>query len=579
LRHGAGSVASACALALAALGLVSTRALAEVTITGIEGPLRDNVAAYLEIDDMDCDTALGSVRRSLAEAPAQVAQAVEAFGYYAARVTTSLEEDPECWHATVRVDPGDPVRWREVDIGITTPPGAGREFDALAQNSLIVSGAPLNHGDYERLKSGLLDLALNRGFAEARIEASRIDIYPEELAADLTLHFDSGPRYAIGDVRVSESGLDPDFVAAYYDLTPGQPYDYRLLTQAFRQLGDSGYFAQVDVRPLPADPATREIPIQIDLTPAPRRLISYGVGLSTDTGPRFRFGRTIRRLNERGHQLDIDAQLSPVVSELTSIYRMPFRDPRYDWLSFSLGAKREETDTSLARSIEAGIRRVVDRARDWSRTQYLSFVVEDFEVGSQSGRPLLLIPGVDWTRIRGDDALRPNNGSRFNVELRAADDALISDTSFTQTDISAKWIHSLSSSNRVLLRGRVGYMVDDQFEKLPPSVRFFAGGDRSIRGFGYKSLGPVDANGAVIGGDRLLELSAEFEHMIKPRWSLAVFADGGNAFNEHGFTMRTGAGFGARWRSPLGPVRIDLAWPVHDRESGARLHVSLGPDL
>jgi translocation and assembly module TamA len=324
---------------------------------------------------------------------------------------------------------------------------------------------------------------------------------------------------------------------------------------------------------------TYTIPVSIGLTPAPRRLIGYGVGFATDTGPRFRFERTIRRFNERGHQLSIDARVSPVVSEMTSYYRMPLGNPRYDWLNFSLGGKREETDTSLARSIEAGVRRIVDRQRGWARTQFLSFVFEDFEVASQTGRPKLLIPGVDWSRIRGDDALRPNNGSRTTFELRAADDGLLSDTGFMQVTASVKWIRRVSERGRVLLRGHSGYTDADEFAKLPPSIRFFAGGDSSIRGFDFRSLGPLDQNGEVIGGTRLLELSAEYEHEIRPRWSLAIFADGGNAFDASGFEMRKGAGFGARWRSPLGPIRIDIAWPVNDIEQGARLHLVLGPDL
>jgi translocation and assembly module TamA len=110
-------------------------------------------------------------------------------------------------------------------------------------------------------------------------------------------------------------------------------------------------------------------------------------------------------------------------------------------------------------------------------------------------------------------------------------------------------------------------------------VRFFAGGDSSVRGFDFESLGPVDAEGAVIGGSRLAVASIELERSIKPRWSLAVFVDSGNAFDQSGFDAHTGAGLGARWRSPLGPVRIDVAWPVNDPAHGARLHVSLGPDL
>jgi len=571
-----GRVAWACALAL---GGSAPAAIAETLVTGVEGAELTNVLTYLEIDDLDCNSDEILVRRALADAVGQVAQALNAYGYYAPTVTTTLGDGVECWLAEVAIVPGEPVLLREVDIRIEAPADNPQLFQPVASGHMLVPGAQLSHAEYDGVKRQLLDIAMGRGYAEAVFTESRIDVYPDERVADLRLHFEPGPRYALGEVTVNQSGLTPDFVDSFHELESGVPFDNRLLTATFIDLNNSGYFASVDVRALEADPVTRTIPVRIDLTPSPRRVVSYGFGYSTDTGPRFRFARTIRRFNENGHQLMIDAMLSPVVSEFTSIYRMPVGDPRFDWLNFNLGVKREETDTSLARSIEAGVRRVIARPNDWARTQSLSYIVEDFEVASQTGRPHLLIPGVGWTRIRGDDAIRPNAGSRLSFELRAADEEFLSDTSFVQATAGVKWVRTVIPRGRVLLRGSAGYTVDDVFEELPPSIRFFAGGDNSVRGFDFETLGPVDANGEVVGGNRLIELSAEYEHDIKPKWSLAVFADGGNAFDESGLDMRTGAGIGARWRSPVGPVRIDVAWPVNDPAHGPRLHISLGPDL
>lgn len=535
--------------------------------------------AYLSVDDLACDADQRAVRFALEQAPTEITEALNAFGFYEPRVATELDTGGECWQAAIRIEPGNPVLLRNVSIDISGAAATSDPMQNLIGRSGIAPGVPLNHGDFENLKRGLLDLARNRGYAQARLVESRIDIYPDELAADVTLRFESGPRYSIGEVTVSQDVLEPEFVNEFHELASGQPFDNRLLTNAFLDLTNSGYFSTVDVRALPADSATLTIPVHIQLTPAPRRIIGYGVGFATDTGPRLRFERSIRRFNRQGHQLTIDARVSPVISELTSTYRLPLNNPRFNWLNFTLGARREETDTSLARSVEAGARRVVDRPGGWSRSQFLSLIIEDFEVGVQSGRPHLLIPGIDWTRLRGDDALRPDAGSKLSFELRAADDSILSDSSFLQGISSVKWIRTIGQRNRILLRGHAGYLQEDDFNELPPSIRFFAGGDQSVRGFDYESLGPVDENGDVIGGTRLIELSAEFEHEIKPRWSLAVFADGGNAFNRTDLEMRTGAGFGARWRSPLGPIRIDVAWPVNDVLHGPRLHVSLGPDL
>ncbi|MDX1561826.1 MAG: autotransporter assembly complex family protein, partial [Gammaproteobacteria bacterium] len=460
----------------------------------------------------------------------------------------------------------------------TGPASTDPTFQNLQSNTVLRPGEPLHHGRYENFKRSLMDLARNRGYVEAALVENRVDVYPDQNVADITLHVESGPRYRIGDVEIVQDLFEPSFIDAYHNIESGEPYDNRLLTSAYIELNESGFFSSVDVRAMPADAGAQTIPIRIELTGAPRQRISYGVGFSTDTGPRFRAGRLVRRLNERGHQLSIDGQLSPVVSEITSTYRLPYGDPRFDWLNFNLGAKREETDTSLARSIVFGVRRIRDRPSGWSRTLFTDFSVEDFEVGLQKGRPHLLMPGIDWVRLRGDDALRPDNGSRLSFEIRGASESLVSDTTFLQVYTDLKWIDSVFDRGRVLVRGHVGYTDTDEFHRLPPSIRFFAGGDNSIRGFEFESLGPVDADGHVIGGPRLVVASVEYEHEIKPRWSLAMFVDSGNAFDDR-FDARTGAGFGARWRSPLGPIRIDIGWPVNDIEHGARLHVSLGPDL
>jgi translocation and assembly module TamA len=189
------------------------------------------------------------------------------------------------------------------------------------------------------------------------------------------------------------------------------------------------------------------------------------------------------------------------------------------------------------------------------------------------------MPGVDWTRYRGDNALRPTNGARTSFELRGGSDAIGSETNVAQFIASTKWIHSLANDGRILLRGTLGVTAVDDFSVLPPSMRFFTGGDNSIRGYKFESLGPTNANDQVIGGSRLAVASFEYERPVKPMWSVAFFVDVGNAFSDKRIDARKSAGIGARWLSPLGPIRIDIGVPVNDPEHGPRLHVSLGPDL
>jgi len=189
------------------------------------------------------------------------------------------------------------------------------------------------------------------------------------------------------------------------------------------------------------------------------------------------------------------------------------------------------------------------------------------------------MPGVDWTKLVADDTLRPSAGHRLNFELRGAADSLGSDTSFVQTAVSAKWIWSLPNAARILVRGSLGTTWADNFNELPPSVRFFAGGDTSVRGYEYDSLGPLDADGEVVGGSSLAVASVEYEHPVVPGWSVAAFVDSGNAFDGSDLDARTGVGVGFRWQSPLGPIRVDVAKPLDGDDRGARLHISFGPDL
>lgn len=565
------------AVALAIAGSVA----ADVEIAGIEGALADNVRAYLELDDEPCEAPRWRVEQQYGDAEARIREALEAFGYYDATIASELQLADECWHVRFAIEPGEPVRIRTLELSVTDeaendPPFVAAR--ALAEAELAV-GTALDHRAYERLKRRLTDLARERGYPEAELEANRIDVYPAQRAADVRLTLASGPRYAFGRTQLAQEVLTPELASSYVTFREGEPYDARRLIEVYAGLADSGYFRTIDVRPLPPDAATRTIPIAVTLTSAARVQTSYGVGFSTDTGPRFRFGRNNRRFNELGHQFGINAQLSPVVSEVTANYRMPVRASRMEWLSFDAGVERENTDTSESERLEIGARRLHERRGDWTRTEFLSLRVEDFAVADQESRARLLMPGVDWTRIRADNDIRPTLGSKLTFEVRGAHDTLVSDTTFVQASAQGAWIWSTRRGQRFLVRGHFGATAERAFEELPASVRFFAGGDNSVRGYRFEELGPVDADGSVIGGSSLATGSFEFEQPLKSRWSLAFFVDSGNAFEGSRIDAKTSVGVGGRWQSPLGPIRIDLAQPLDDDADRWRVHVTLGPDL
>jgi translocation and assembly module TamA len=565
-------------LALAALG-VATRAGATVELEGVDGEVAANVLAYLTLDEEPCDAQIARIEQQRAAAPTRIRQALEVFGYYEPRIESRLDTARDCWHVTFTIAPGEPVRIRGLDLRLTGEAVTDAQFAAARVGADLKEGGVLRHAAYEALKTRWADLARERGYVDATFVANRIDVYPEQHAAEIVLHFDSGNRYVFGAVDIRQDVLVEPLVRSYVPFHAGEPYDARKLTELYVVLADSGFFRNIDVRSLEPDRDGRSIPVEIVLTPGTRLQISYGVGFSTDTGPRLRFTRNNRRFNENGHQFGVVAQLSPVISGVTANYRLPIAASRSEWLILDTGMKREETDTATSKSLELGARRVRERPGDWTRTQMLMLQVEDFVVADERGRSNLLMPGIDWTRTRADSPIRPHAGSKLQLDLRGATDAVFSDTTFFQASAEGKWIWSLPRGARLIVRGKVGTTAKSSFAALPPSVRFFAGGDNSVRGYDFKSLGPVDATGKVIGGSSLAEGSFEFEQPLRSRWSMAWFVDAGNAFEGSHVAAKSAAGIGGRWQSPLGPIRIDLAHPFDDPATRWRVHISLGPDL
>ena len=315
------------------------------------------------------------------------------------------------------------------------------------------------------------------------------------------------------------------------------------------------------------------------MTPGARRTYSIGAGYATDTGPQGRLGYTNRRRNDKGHQFESKLNASPVKSELTAAYRWPIRDPRQEWFSVVAGVQYEDTDTSESDSYKLGILRSHNVSASWLETRYLDFAFENFKVGDQDTSSRLIIFGVNRESAKGRELGRVTNGRRLSFDIRGASDSLGSDTSFLQFRSTAKWIRSLGEKTRILSRASLGLTVEEELAELPASVRFFAGGDRSVRGYEYESLGPTDAAGDVIGGSHLLTGSLEIDRLVRPQWAIAAFVDSGSAFNDSDIEFSTGAGLGIRWYSPIGPVRLDIAHPLDDPDEDFRIHLSLGPDL
>jgi translocation and assembly module TamA len=563
------------ALALALPSL----AHAGLEISGVGGELERNVRAFVTLDDEPCDAEEWLVRRRYRALEKQAREALEPFGYYAPSVSSQLTTGGDCWQATLDIDPGEPVRYRTLDIVISGEATSDAAFEELPQREALQSGQVLQHADYDALKRRLQTLAADRGYLEASFLESRLEVWPDAGAADVTLHFASGPRYSFGDIVIEQSFIDPAIARGFIDLEPGTPYDSAEIARIHRDLSASAYFGAVDITPDLSRAVDGRVPIRIALQPGIRIEYTVGVGASTDTGARFRAGFRNNRLNARGHRIISDLNVSSVIQGLTAEYRIPRQDPRREWFSVTTAVTEESTDTFDTETQRIGGRWTKAMSETWLRTLSLDISNESFEIGDDIETSRFVVPAIGFDHKVADKDIFPSHGRRLGAELRGTDEVLGSTTSYVQATVHARWVRSIGSKNRVLMRLNAGATASRDFNLLPPSVRFFAGGDESVRGYDYESLGPQDADGNVIGGTNLLVASVEYERHLRGNFYGAAFVDSGNAFDNTDFEPETGIGVGIKWLSPLGLIRVYLGYPVTADERKVKFHLRLGTDL
>lgn len=570
----------------------------EVRIEGLAPALERNVRAFLSIvdiaedggasahsdadddDEMDEDPTEFRIRRLHGLAEAEIAAALQPFGYYSPEVQSSLERSGDDWVASYRVDPGPPTRLSAVEIEVV---GEGADTPAVraARAAMGLSvGDVLNHARYEAAKQALFDAAYNAGFIDVAYRRAEMRVHRGRREAELDLLLDTGPRFYFGEVTIRQDILAESFIERFVPIDYGDPFDTDRLLALHMALNDSGYFNEVVVDIERERVQDRHIPVVVQTSPRRTQEYTVGLGYGTDTGPRGRIGVELRRINPYGHRFTADMRLSFIEQVVAAEYRIPRgRNVATDFLALrgSLGSQEIGDWDTLQQAIGVSWH---DAWRGYQRRLYINGQREEFSTfATPSTVEAVIYAGWQLTSKNADDPIFPRRGFSWSADVRGGSEALGSGTSFARVHLSGNVVRSLGERVRVLLRGEYGAIRADEFSQLPPSQRFYAGGDGSVRGYGYQDLGPRNDAGARVGARYLLVASAELEVKVVGNYGAAVFFDAGNASNSPWPGLERGVGIGARWRSPIGVVGIDLAHPLDDPNTNVRLHLSVGSDL
>lgn len=552
-----------------------------VEIDGLSGDIFKNVTGSLTLIQQKAHQELTDerIKKLHSKTPSEIREALQPFGYYKPEIQSDLRREDDVWVAHYVVDHGPVLELNSVDIRIL---GAGEqdvEFHRLLRKLPIAPGEALEHAHYEEAKNSLMQLATERGYLDAQFETNEIRVDLEAYTAAIVIHFNTGERYRFGTVTFNVPEFDTEFLQRYATFAEGDGYTFTALLDLQNALTDSDYFSQVEVKTHRELAENHIIPVEVNAIARERTRYTLGLGYGTDTGARATAGLERRRVTRDGHRWRADAKVSEISDSLTTRYFIPMKNPRTDQFTLTAGLENQRlTDNASKKYLLSGSFSRLDNG--WQKSLFINVERdEDFVVGGQSGSSTLVMPGINWTRVRADDRIYTTFGHRFMVEVRGGSETLGSTTSFIQARANVKFVRRFKDYGRVLARGDIGYSKVLNFEELPPSVRFFAGGDFSVRGYEYNSLGPRE-NGKSVGGTQLLVSSVEYEQILTENWSLAAFYDAGNAMNNFSEPLAHGTGVGVRYRSPIGLIRLDLAQPLDKPLGNARyIHISIGPDL
>jgi translocation and assembly module TamA len=551
-----------------------------VTIEGLEDNLAEAVRANLTLQNYASrDVSAAQIRRLFNNAEQEIRAALEPYGYYNASVTSTLQTNDKGLNALFRVTLGDPVLVKAKKVEVHGEGKERRSVERAVRRFKPDVGDRLDHGEYEASKAALETALFNNGYLRAKATKRQVAVERKANSAAIDLEFESGPRLKFGPVRFSEAQFPPEFLERYIPWEPDTYFSPDELLAFQQRLVDADYFGTVSVQPDLSHTDSLDVPINVELSPAKRTVYSAGVYVSTDTGPGVRVGLQRRWINSKGHKFQAEVDNAQRLQAITTGYKIPLPGRNDKSLNFGVTYRDENTDTSQSRTN----RIAANETRKWhgfTRTLGLQYLAGTFEIADEQSYSKLFFAEGTLSKKDANDFFFPRRGYSLGFGLRFAPEGLLSDTSFSQVTADAKWIRRLGRNQRLILRTSLGAMAVDDFDELPPELRFFAGGDRSIRGFDYQELGSTNAAGKVIGGTYLTVLSGEVEHYFLPKWGAAFFVDGGDAFRTGEFDVNIGAGIGARWRSPVGVVRLDVAKPVYsDLAQSWRVHISIGPDL
>ena len=555
----------------------------EVVVEGLEGDVLKNVGDMLVlpyglVQEGKVDRLW--LERFARQADEKVLAAMEPYGYYGARVATTIEEVRSgAYRLRVSVVPGEPVRVAEVTLALHGP---GADEEPLQRQT---AAFPLGKGDvllqqkYEEAKGMLLSGAQELGYLDADFITHEIRIVRATSTARIRLELETGSRYFFNGARIEGGGDYPEgFVRRYLAFKPGEPFSYARLGETQLNFTNSERFREVNITPEKAEARDLHVPVLVQLKPASSRSLRQGIGYGTDTGARVNVRYRDLNILQRGHEFYSNLYIAERLQGIAAGYILPDAVDIRSTTVLQFNLQQEDVTTYTSRLVALELDKNQSFGKRELGTAYIRLQREEFTIGAQESSSRLVLPGLRFTGDHYDNPIRPIWGFRYAFDLRGTHRLLGSDTEVLQLISAGSWVLPLPWRLSLQTRAKAGItLLSDPLKDLPPSLRFFAGGDQSVRGYAYQSLGPLDATGQVAGGKHLLAGSVELERALFSDWGVSAFYDAGNAFDSFAeVRLFEGAGVGVHYYTPVGALNLSVARQIGVEDPGVRIHFTVG---
>ncbi len=566
------------AITLVAVMLCALPAQADqLVINGIDGELAENVK--LVAGELPQDERLLDLYIELM--PSQARKALAAYGYFEPEVDVQRTIVDNETIVTVNVNVGSPVRITSINVEVTGPGATDSLFQDVQRRMPLIKNAVFLSGDYEATKSMLIDAAQAKGYFDFKFITNTVLVSRTDRSAVINLVAESGPRFTFGTIKFDQNLFSDVFLSRWVPFQTNDPYDASALAELNQNLQNSGYFSSVRVSPQRDVRYGATVPVLVSLKRKEANQVGLGIGYSTDVKLRGIVTWTKPMINRQGHSADAELNLSRSTQAVSLAYRIPRKNqPLYNFWGVEYGLKRTDDDSGKSLLSKLNFQRVRRFENEWNESVFIRWERERYEIAGVEDTTDLVLPGVRYSRSRSTGYPFLSWGQSSSFQFLYGNRELLSTIDFYKAVVNFKYLRAITPRNTFIFSFQYGAITTNDFDKVPATQRFFAGGDRSIRGYDFKSVSPLDSDGDPKGGRYLEAGSIEYNYRFADLWSFAVFTDVGRAFNTFSTSQSYGGGVGIRWQSPVGPFRLDLARPIGEGSyKDIKIHLSLGPDL